>query len=46
VFGGGDWRAACLGGLLGLLLAAMNETMPFIDWLYPKDEDDKPDPDD
>lgn len=46
VFGGGDWRAACLGGLFGLLLAAMNETMPLIDWLYPKDENHKPDPDD
>jgi len=37
---------ACLGGLFGLLLAAMNETMPLLDWLYPKDENHKPDSDD
>src|SRR5262245_14116026 len=30
-----SWRAACLGALFGLLLAAMAETMPLVDWIYP-----------
>lgn len=42
LYSGGDWQKIALGGLFGALLAAMNETMPLLDWLYPKDEGDKP----
>jgi hypothetical protein len=40
---GGDWRMAALGGLVGLLLAAMNHHMPLIDWLYPPGDKEKGD---
>lgn len=40
-FSGGGWRAAALGGLFGLLLAAMRSYMPLLDWLFPPDNREK-----
>lgn len=37
LFSGGDWRVAALGGLCGVLVAAFQQHMPLIDWLYPRD---------
>ena len=42
VFSDGNWERVALGGLFGALLAAMNETMPLLDWLFPKDDRDEP----
>jgi hypothetical protein len=42
LFSGGDWQAA-LGGLFGVLLAAMNSHMPLKDWIYPKDDEKQQD---
>ena len=39
VRGGDDWRAVVFSAVVGLLVAAMLETMPLVDWLYPKDTD-------
>jgi hypothetical protein len=41
VFSGRDCRAAALGGLLGVLLGALNHHRPLLDWLYPKDDKEK-----
>ncbi|VTU02435.1 unnamed protein product [Gemmataceae bacterium] len=35
---GDDWRTVAISAVFGLLVAAMLETMPLIDWLYPKDD--------
>ena len=35
---GNGWESAALAGLFACLVGAMLETMPLIDWLYPKDE--------
>lgn len=41
---GGEWRSACLGCLIAVVLAAMSEMVPWRDWLVPKDEGHTPDP--
>jgi|GEM_PF-7105516 len=35
LFRGDNWEFVCVGGLFGLLVGAMLETMPQIDWIYP-----------
>jgi hypothetical protein len=39
----GGRRAAALGGVLGVLLDAMNYHTPLLDWLYPPDEKEQTD---
>lgn len=41
LFSGGDWQAAAFGGLVGVLLGAMNWHMPLIDWIYPPGDEKK-----
>jgi hypothetical protein len=38
---GADWQRTAVGVVFGLLVAAMLETMPLSDWLYPKDDRDE-----
>ena len=40
VLAGGEWQMRLVGGLFGMLVGAMLETMPLRDWLYPTGDKD------